>query len=155
MYYRKRYQSKIWCLVLLFLLTIGQERKGAANAAIIHEDDTESSSRASSGTGSKQIPQQDIQLVLDVVGADLGVPQIVDPDHYQAILDTIQQGRAYVASFEPALKLCKNQNENCGIWAALGECDKNPSFMRKICAVFCKSCQEETTCSIHDNEEQT
>jgi hypothetical protein len=142
------FRSKIWCLVAHILLVIGLERQGAANAAI------DVSSTPDSGTGSEQVPRPDsaIQLVLDVAGSDLGVPQIVDPEHYQAILDTIQEGRAYLASFEPALKRCKNKHENCGLWAALGECHKNPSFMQSMCAVFC---QEETTCSIHDNDEQS
>ena len=30
-----------------------------------------------------------------------------------------------------------DQNENCGFWASVGECDKNPNYMLKSCAESC------------------
>ena len=36
--------------------------------------------------------------------------------------------------------ICKNEHQSCALWAAIGECDANPSFMLHDCAVACKSC---------------
>ena len=35
---------------------------------------------------------------------------------------------------------CKNQNANCIKWAKMGECDNNPSFMKKSCGPSCFTC---------------
>lgn len=37
-------------------------------------------------------------------------------------------------------KGCVNQDRMCSYWAALGECDANPSYMRTSCALACRSC---------------
>jgi ShK domain-like len=149
------FRSKIWCLIVLTILRQGWQ-EGAAMMMVTSHDNDNGSSTAFRGTGSDQVPRrpegtETQQLVLDVAGADLGVPQMVDPEYYHAILHTIQQGRAYLASWEPSSALdfvCENKHEHCGLWAALGECHKNPNFMHHSCPVLCKSCQkkEETTC---------
>jgi len=35
---------------------------------------------------------------------------------------------------------CKNRNKSCARWTALGECEKNPTYMQKMCAPSCRSC---------------
>ena len=35
---------------------------------------------------------------------------------------------------------CKDNDDNCASWAASGECDNNPSFMKATCRVSCDSC---------------
>lgn len=35
---------------------------------------------------------------------------------------------------------CKNRHQDCALWAAVGECDVNPSYMQMNCAPVCKSC---------------
>lgn len=37
---------------------------------------------------------------------------------------------------------CHNNHELCAFWAGLGECTKNPSFMKTNCAPACKTCME-------------
>ena len=33
-----------------------------------------------------------------------------------------------------------DSDDNCEAWAASGECDKNPAYMRKSCALSCGAC---------------
>ena len=35
---------------------------------------------------------------------------------------------------------CADSVDNCGVWAASGECDNNPAYMRKSCALSCGAC---------------
>ena len=35
---------------------------------------------------------------------------------------------------------CKNQHANCMSWARMGECDKNPTYMKMKCAPSCFTC---------------
>jgi hypothetical protein len=35
---------------------------------------------------------------------------------------------------------CKDTHESCGLWASVGECDKNPSFMITGCPRSCTTC---------------
>jgi hypothetical protein len=65
--------------------------------------------------------------IIDVAGADMGVPQIVDPLHYDTILEALESGRNYLADFvqvdtfyAPVRELCANKNEHCGLWVVLG-----------------------------------
>ena len=81
---------------------------------------------ASKSSMKHAIPGQDSKVV-DVAGDDLGVPQILDPVHFDTILDKIQEARNYFEDFvkldttyAPVQKICKNKHEQCGLWAALG-----------------------------------
>lgn len=38
------------------------------------------------------------------------------------------------------LKKCENQHELCSMWASLGECETNPSYMEANCSPACLSC---------------
>lgn len=65
--------------------------------------------------------------VVDVAGADLGVPQVLNPSQANQILAKLQEARNYFADFVlldttygPVQKICKNKHEQCGFWAALG-----------------------------------
>lgn len=63
-------------------------------------------------------------------------------------ISTLQQAKEYVErvqkneTMESVWKRCANSlsNSNCADWAATGECDANPSFMRLNCAAVCKTC---------------
>ena len=35
---------------------------------------------------------------------------------------------------------CTDQDTQCGYWASLGECDKNPGYMLKSCQQSCNAC---------------
>ena len=37
---------------------------------------------------------------------------------------------------------CADQHAGCADWAAAGECDKNPGFMRSSCEKSCDACPE-------------
>jgi ShK domain-like len=39
---------------------------------------------------------------------------------------------------------CVDQHENCGFWASVDECTKNPGYMLSHCALSCKSCVNAT-----------
>jgi prolyl 4-hydroxylase len=39
------------------------------------------------------------------------------------------------------LATCRNDDEQCTLWALEGECEKNPSYMHKKCAPACLLCQ--------------
>jgi glutathione peroxidase-family protein len=38
-----------------------------------------------------------------------------------------------------AAKALPDENENCGFWASIGECQKNPNYMLRYCATSCAS----------------
>ncbi|GMR60737.1 hypothetical protein PMAYCL1PPCAC_30932, partial [Pristionchus mayeri] len=38
---------------------------------------------------------------------------------------------------------CRDYSDHCRFWAALGECDKNPFWMRPHCQKSCRSCHEQ------------
>jgi len=42
----------------------------------------------------------------------------------------------------PAVDGCTDKDERCEFWAEIGECDKNPGFMRQSCAASCGTCKE-------------
>lgn len=35
---------------------------------------------------------------------------------------------------------CQNENEMCLFWASHGECENNPTYMKKACMLVCKAC---------------
>jgi len=50
---------------------------------------------------------------------------------------------------------CKNRHQMCAAWAVIGECEKNPYFMKKHCAIACQSClhlDHKHRCPIDKNE---
>lgn len=52
---------------------------------------------------------------------------------------------------------CKNQHESCAFWAALGECEANPSYMTLQCAPSCFTCEKlsfDFRCPFPDDVEQ-
>jgi prolyl 4-hydroxylase len=86
--------------------------------------------------------------IVSVAGANLGVPQNlhVMPD---SVLEVVQEARDYVENtvmveprYESVRTLCRNQNQDCALWAAQGECEENPPFMRENCAPVCFSCED-------------
>ena len=83
-------------------------------------DDTEEESSLKHRPGKNSI-------VVDVAGADLGVPQVLNSRQATQILAKLQEARNYFADFVsldttygPVQKLCKNKHEQCGAWAVLG-----------------------------------
>jgi hypothetical protein len=62
-------------------------------------------------------------------------------------LELIQESMEYMAKVKaegiisPHLyELCTNRHEKCTVWALKGECEANPPYMKKSCALACKTC---------------
>lgn len=53
---------------------------------------------------------------------------------------------AHAVEYESAEQPCKDKMAECAAWAHLGECKKNPGFMRVSCAASCNA----STCASHD-----
>ena len=77
-----------------------------------------------------------------------GVTQRVDAYH-DALPNFIMNWKSYMAnvvmvekSYKSVRDRCKNEHELCSFWAMLGECDKNPSYMKVNCAPACQSCEQ-------------
>ena len=47
---------------------------------------------------------------------------------------------AIQSKYDPVRNHCLNEDAMCTYWATIGECDKNPSYMRTHCAPACLSC---------------
>jgi len=63
---------------------------------------------------------------------------------------------ASAAKSKSKLTPLKDTNENCQYWASIGECDKNPGYMSKNCALSCsssKSEEEESPSQMNANSE--
>ena len=77
-------------------------------------------------------------IILDVAVAEFGVPQLLGSgNEYEAILDKIDEARAYIedfinldSAFRPVRKLCKNKHELCALWATVGGECQNVSLER-------------------------
>lgn len=41
---------------------------------------------------------------------------------------------------DPIYQNCENKDASCVFWASLGECEKNPTYMKKECAPACRTC---------------
>lgn len=92
------------------------------------------------------------------VGLDLGVAQSTtlysDVPSFSA---RILESRSYIEGVQlkpELLELCRNQHEHCTIWALAGECDANPTYMKRNCAPACFSCDYlsiETRCPMDPN----
>ena len=49
-------------------------------------------------------------------------------------------GRVATENQHKVSSWCKDDDANCASWAASGECDKNPSFMKSTCRQSCDAC---------------
>ena len=82
---------------------------------------------------------------------DFGVKQ-ERPDNRDTILSAkvatiIRESKAYMRKvrtnkeYGTLRETCRNGNAMCSIWAAQGECQKNPAAMHVTCAPACHSCE--------------
>ena len=79
---------------------------------------------------------------------DMGVPQIIDERDPQDTIKQIELARSYMANevakdskYDKTRNICKNKHENCAFWSSLGECEKNPGYMKLNCAPVCQTCE--------------
>jgi len=73
----------------------------------------------------------------DNLGSDFGEPQVLDVTNEEGIRKIIEEARVYMAETvrkdEKYIKvrdICKNENAQCAFWASVGECEKNPAYMK-------------------------
>lgn len=71
----------------------------------------------------------------DMLGSDMGEPQVIDSYNEKEILERITQARLYMQQtvmtdekFAKVRSLCKNVNSQCAFWASIGECENNPGM---------------------------
>lgn len=76
-------------------------------------------------------------LEADNLGSDMGEPQVVDLYNQDNVLSTIHEARVYMQEivlvddkYAKVRDICKNENTQCAFWASIGECDKNPGYMK-------------------------
>lgn len=97
-----------------------------------------------------------VQTQDETLGADFGEAQVVDSKHEASILERIQEARAYLhdevlvdPKYRDVRDFCRNKHADCAFWSVIGECEKNPAYMKINCAPVCKSCDQlniETRC---------
>jgi hypothetical protein len=92
---------------------------------------------------------------------DMGVTQIIDAKLATEIQNRIAASQEYVnmiskdPQYKKLMELCKNNHESCAFWSVLGECEKNPGYMKTKCSPSCFSCDQlsvETRCPINLTE---
>ncbi|KAL7561139.1 hypothetical protein ACA910_004621 [Epithemia clementina (nom. ined.)] len=102
---------------------------------------------AATNTPSPQVPE----LVDDMFGSDMGTPQelVAGSREELQVQRRIQEARTYMQtvghqdpSYRSVRSHCINHHEMCAFWAVLGECDKNPAYMKLNCAPVCRSCDQ-------------
>ena len=66
-----------------------------------------------------------------------------DAMEYLAKVDDYMYNKVFVESeYRRVRTNCKNRQEHCIFWATLGECEKNPSYMKMQCAAACLTCDQ-------------
>jgi prolyl 4-hydroxylase len=98
--------------------------------------------------------------VVTTVGVDLGEPQILGKMAAK-VIQRVEKARKYFQEtvmveprYEIVRTLCRNQNKECALWAAQGQCHKTSRYMKTQCAPVCFSCENthmETRCPLDPN----
>ncbi|KAL7520117.1 hypothetical protein ACHAWX_004862 [Stephanocyclus meneghinianus] len=96
-----------------------------------------------------EMTQEEEQLLIDV--QQYGEPQRVEGNEYantfQVIRKTIEYMQNVVFAEDSTINLspeiigeCVNRESLCAFWAAIGECQANPGYMKLKCAPSCQTC---------------
>jgi len=79
---------------------------------------------------------------------DFGEDQSVAGADWKKTLENLEKSKNYMKEvvvgpeFDGVRKNCMIRNEFCSFWAAIGECDANPSYMKLQCAPSCQTCEQ-------------
>jgi len=94
--------------------------------------------------------QLEIRRAHDGYGAvDIGVQQRVDgsDQEKESIREIIRMMNEYFGNevlvmpmYKDVRQKCKNTNELCAFWSAVGECESNRNFMLSNCPATCRFC---------------
>ena len=68
----------------------------------------------------------------------------VEDNVQQVIRDMERYARNEIAKpeYDDIRAQCTNTENRCALWVSQGECDKNPGFMMKSCALACRKCHQ-------------
>jgi len=83
-----------------------------------------------------------------IVPIDFGEDQSIAGKDWKEGLDNIEKAKKYMKEvvigpeFDGVRKGCVIRNKLCSFWAAMGECDVNPSYMKLQCAPSCQTCEQ-------------
>lgn len=110
------------------------------------------------------VVQQPHGVIVDAVGASLGVPQrLVSDEHAARILERVGEAIEYMENtvmvdelYQPVRETCQTHDAQCAYWAAIaGECESNAEFMNEHCAPVCFTCEQLhvlSRCPVDPNE---
>lgn len=82
------------------------------------------------------------------LGSDFGVVQICEGDQAQKCIEVVSDMETYfkevvsASEYDKVRGRCKNREQLCSFWVALGECEKNPTYMKVHCAAACRTCDQ-------------
>jgi len=107
---------------------------------------------------------EDFNIGEDYDELSFGVEQSVSDDHNDEVTrQVIAASVDYMKNVVLAnpdkynkviVKACRNEDALCAFWAGIGECDKNPGYMKINCAPVCQSCDHidhRTRCPLDPN----
>jgi 2OG-Fe(II) oxygenase superfamily/ShK domain-like len=128
-----------------------QEEEAEMEDADVNEEETETSSPLDKEYG--QLLYEDTEID----SSWFGEPQIV-PQRDSQVVQVIRESSVYMKQqqeqFGYSATACRNREAYCSIWAADGECDANPAYMKVQCASACRSCdysRYESRCPVPDH----
>lgn len=93
-------------------------------------------------------PDVDYEHEIHYIDIDFGQKQQVAGKDWKKTLDNLEKAKAYMKTVHSNSTLrsvsndCQCRNELCSFWAAIGECEANPGFMKSNCAPSCQTCDQ-------------
>jgi prolyl 4-hydroxylase len=81
-------------------------------------------------------------------GVKFGVAQTCEGEHKVACQDIVSKMETYFQEtvskpeFDKVRSRCQNKEALCSFWAAIGECENNPKYMKIHCAAACQTCEQ-------------
>jgi len=123
-------------------------------------DDLESSIEEEEEQEEEEAYQEEEEVFSELT---FGVKQEVEGDEKEKILQTIAAAVEYMKHvvladpdrFTPEfVEACYNRDPLCAFWAAEGECEANPAYMKINCAPVCQTCDyldHNTRCPLDPN----
>jgi len=91
-------------------------------------------------TKSRQIDEMPAQQALEAL-TEYGVDQDIDGEELELTMSVVYLTLKYMENLRGNVtKDCRNENELCAYWAAMGECIENEQYMYEECGPVCRFC---------------
>lgn len=74
--------------------------------------------------------RKDPANILETINIEYGEPQVVINLATNETIENLQQTQQYITSHSSWKRTCQNQHQLCSYWAATGECQQNPAYMK-------------------------